>query len=260
MVRLTTAGQYDLSFAGDGQAEEDPGNEVIIRALLVQPDNRILVAGRILTASESYNFLVARFDTVGNLDSTFSQDGLAQVDFDGAQNDSARDLALDPASGAVLVAGDSRHDATVTLAAVARLTAAGTLDSSWSGDGRWSDGVFDTTHLAAMERQSDGRILVAGHANDAGDDVNFFIYRLTRQGSIDSSFGFLGASAVAFDLGGPLNDLGTATALQAGKLVIAGFADAASTDLGVVARLWIGLIFADDFERGSTGAWSQAQP
>jgi hypothetical protein len=111
-----------------------------------------------------------------------------------------------------------------------------------------------------MERQSDGRILVAGHANDAGDDVNFFIYRLTRQGSIDSSFGFLGASAVAFDLGGPLNDLGTATALQAGKLVIAGFADAASTDLGVVARLWIGLIFADDFERGSTGAWSQAQP
>lgn len=260
IVRLTGSGLYDLNFDSDGHLELELGADHTLAGLLVQPDDRILIAGGIVHATQGGNFFAARIDPLGDLDGTFSGDGIAQVDFaDG--NDIANDLALDPATGKVILAGQSLSAALTTSAAVARLTGSGAIDPSFGGgDGRWSHAVADDTHLNAVELQSDGKMLVAGTFADVDSDEDMLVYRLTAAGEIDSTFGFFGAWAVGFDLGGALNDQAHASVLQGGKLLLAGWADTADERVGAVARLWISLVFADDFERGTTGGWSASSP
>lgn len=257
-VRLTNTGLYDFGFAGDGHLELDFGTEVTIEALQLQADDRVVLAGTIYNSPAHYNFLALRLDTQGSLDPTFSGDGLTQVDF-GLEADFLQDLAVDPVDGSLILVGWSNYSD--SLAAVARLTAGGVLDTAFGGgDGRWTHSVADKTYLSAVEVQSDGKLLVAGHYYDVGEDRDLVTYRLMPSGTLDTTYGFLGAAGVSFNLGDTLDDRVNATTLHGGKLVLAG--DAANTPdhSGAVARLWIALIFADGFETGSAGQWSAPGP
>lgn len=259
LARLTSNGLYDFGFDSDGHLELALGTGIVVRDLVVQDDDRILFAGEIDHATQATNFLAVRVDPLGDLDGTFSGDGIAQVDFGGI--DVAHDLAIDPLDGGVLIAGESGIAGPAIVAAVARLTSTGGLDSGFGGgDGRWSHTVADDTWLRSLELQSDGKLLVAGGLADEDTDADLVVYRLTRAGAIDGSFGFLGALAVSFDVGGSLDDEARGSVLQGGKLLLGGSAATSTTAVGAVARLWISLVFSDGFERGSAGGWSAAAP
>jgi uncharacterized delta-60 repeat protein len=257
-ARLTTSGLYDFGFAGDGHLELDLGAGVEIAAMRLQADDRILLGGSIANPAENRNFLAVRLDPLGDLDSTFSGDGVAEVDF-GLEHDSAYDLAVDPVGGGLILVGKSGYP--LPVAAVARLNSAGVLDSTFGGgDGRWTDSVADITALSAVMVQSDGKLLLAGDFKDVDEDYDFLAYRLTPGGTLDGSFGFFGAASVAFNLGGNLHDSVEAAALHDGKLLLAGSADDDPSSPGAVARLWIALLFADGFESGASGQWSAVEP
>src|SRR5215471_1822578 len=65
-------GDLDPTFGTDGKVTSDlfPGNDVAF-ALGVQPDGKLIVAGRTENSVTGFDFALARYDTNGNLDSNF---------------------------------------------------------------------------------------------------------------------------------------------------------------------------------------------
>jgi uncharacterized delta-60 repeat protein len=119
----------DSGFGTGGQASQ-PGISVgeIGRDLLaLQPDGKIVHTG----IDGSGDFAVVRYTAAGLPDTTFSGDGRLAIDFGG--HDYASDLSLRP-DGSILVAGYTDVGGTTDWA-LARVTAAGVPDASFSGDG-----------------------------------------------------------------------------------------------------------------------------
>jgi uncharacterized delta-60 repeat protein len=88
LVRLNTDGSLDNSFSTDGKATVsfDYGGTGDDRAsgIAIQPDGRIVIVGDAKVANDGRSdFAMARLTTSGDLDTTFSVDGLKRVDFNG---------------------------------------------------------------------------------------------------------------------------------------------------------------------------------
>jgi len=123
--------------------------------------------------------------------------------------------------------------------AVARYNPDGTLDRSFSADGRVHsdfDGKDDVARAVAI--QSDGRIVVAGTATDVvdflPDDEDFGVERLNPDGALDTSFSGNGKTSIGF--GGA--DRANAMVLQPdGKIVVAGTKGAIGTGDIALIRL-----------------------
>ena len=124
---MASAGDLDTGFAGNGKKAISFGGTDEARAVLVQPNGRIVVAG---TGGASRRFCVARLRNNGLLDTTFGSGGKRKIDFGGGE-DQAFAVALQP-DGKIVVAGDSH----VQQVAVTRLNANGSLDATFSADGK----------------------------------------------------------------------------------------------------------------------------
>src|SRR5262249_32143275 len=123
--------------------------------------------------------------------------------------------------------------------AVARVNANGTLDSTFSGDGRQT-GTVDVFDFNQDCRANDvaidshGRIGLGGSAQARGPDYDFAAARLNANGTLDTSFGFLGTQSVSFGLG--RQDMANAMAIdQRGHIVLAGWTqiDGGNFDMAV---------------------------
>jgi uncharacterized delta-60 repeat protein len=229
---LLSAGDLLLSFGAGGRVLFDAGTyDDFGYSAAVQSDGRIVVAGTVYTSDGGLDFGVARFNTDGSVDSTFGVDGFAAVDFGNgsATDDEARALSLDPA-GNILVAGFTFGGNSNDFA-MARLTGAGSLDSSFGSGGRVVSVRNGTSEQAlAMTLQSDGRILLAGLANS-----DFGVARYNSNGSTDGSFGTGGFTSVNFSGG---LDSATGVAVQNdGRIVLGGYARIGSDFDFAVARL-----------------------
>jgi uncharacterized delta-60 repeat protein len=79
LVRYNANGSLDTTFGGDGIITTDfTGDVDIADAVLVQPDGKIVVAGRSLDASGS-QLALARYNTDGSLDHSFGAQGGGRV-------------------------------------------------------------------------------------------------------------------------------------------------------------------------------------
>jgi uncharacterized delta-60 repeat protein/uncharacterized repeat protein (TIGR01451 family) len=129
----------------------------------IQGDGRIVAAGRV-----SADFALARYNTDGSLDTTFSGDGKVTTDFAGSA-DFAWGVAIQAngkivAAGAMVVSGNRDF-------ALARYNADGSLDTTFSGDGKVTTdfaGPFDEARGVAI--QANGRIVAAGVTNVSGNN------------------------------------------------------------------------------------------
>ena len=172
VARYGTDGELDASFSDDGRLVSMLAPEG--RAVVALPDDRIAVAGTV-----SGDFLVARFAEDGTPDTTFSEDGAETVDFvDGT--DTAASLAL--AGQKLVVAGIARTPRRGRDFGVARLTATGQLDRSFSDDGRRAIDLAkgeDNALGIAVDRTGD--VVVGGWAERGGDVVTGIV-RLQGRG------------------------------------------------------------------------------
>jgi len=102
VARLTWGGGLARGF-GRRRALPGPGGGTG-RAVLAQPDGRILVAGRayVDSSQDASDWALLRFGRGGRLDRSFGGDGIVVTDF-GTGEDSARALAVQ--DGRILVAG-----------------------------------------------------------------------------------------------------------------------------------------------------------
>ena len=186
-------GDPDTSFDGDGFRTGDfAGALDEANTVLVQDNGRIL-AGGLSRPGPKNDFALFRLLANGTPDSSFSDDGFVTFDFRGiGGNDEVSDLAQQ-ANGRIVAVGEAQNaDDTRAGFAVARFRANGTLDPSFSGDGKLVVNFpgRDYALAFAVGLQGDGKILVAGETGDAGTtDWAYAVARITSTGAIDTTYG-----------------------------------------------------------------------
>ena len=103
------------------------------------------------------------------------------------RSEAASALALQP-DGKVVVAGGTTVDDN-TDAVVYRLNANGTLDDGFGGAGRFGIDEGGGRIRAALVRQPDGRILVAGYTSRPDSTADAFVVQAPADGTLDPGFG-----------------------------------------------------------------------
>jgi uncharacterized delta-60 repeat protein len=208
IARLNPDGTLDSRFSGDGRRLISFGRLFDVGVRVVAPPNgRIVVAGSsfrsIDPAATDFDFAVARLNPRGALDQSFSGDGKVLISFQTGDPgvDAGFDVATQP-DGKLVVAGRSSSgvNAGVPLIlpvgvgpsgksvrpydfAVARLNPGGSLDQSFSGDGKqltsFATGPSDDQGNA-VAIQSDGRIVAAGASDQGGASTVDYDFALAR--------------------------------------------------------------------------------
>ncbi len=241
VARYSTGGTLDGAFSGDGRQTTDfnQGQDDGY-AVAIQDDGKIVVAGVTSTQSSS-SFAVARYGTNGTLDTTFSGDGRVTIGFGAGDPDVARGVAIQD-DGMIVVVGftcpnpgfESCPD---TSFALARLTSLGTLDTTFSGDGKQTTAFAEGPAFGQdVALQTNGRIVVAGTAGDSPSE--FAVARYGTGGLLDSTFHGDGRHTVAF---GQSDARGLGVALQGdGKIVVGGVVGNGSATDFALARLLTG--------------------
>jgi uncharacterized delta-60 repeat protein len=210
VARFLPNGLLDTSFADGGTRFIEFGNSEA-NDIALQRDGKIVLAGSVDGAllSSDFDFAVARLNPDGKLDSTFDGDGKRSFGM-GGEDDRAFAVAVDetgsPATnrhfGTIVIGGRTNQHLrdSVFQAAVARLTADGTLDKSFNRTGKAIRPPANQSVSAVNDIliQAGGKIVLAGRA-----DGGFRLERLTPDGTTDASFGPNHRGFVNTIFGGP---------------------------------------------------------
>jgi uncharacterized delta-60 repeat protein len=177
-------GRLDPSFGWGGDVLTPIRDGSGARAIALQPDGRLVVAGWATTGSNA-DFEVVRYTARGGPDRRFGQDGKVTTDF-GTDNDHATSVKVQR-DGKIVVAGYAGTDS--PRLAVARYRSNGSLDPSFGTNGE----VLEPGLGFALALQRDGKLVVGGAY---GPD--FALYRLKPDGSLDTGFGTSGEVTTSF--------------------------------------------------------------
>jgi uncharacterized delta-60 repeat protein len=213
---ILAAGDLDLSFGMGGKVTTDVKIAVDTgQSVTLQSDGKIVVAGFAVNPDATFDFALVRYNSDGNLDTSFGTGGKVTTDFS-TFSDYGRSVTLQ-SDGKIVVAGSTINDF-----AVARYNSNGSLDTSFGTGGKVTtdiNGGFDTGYSVSL--QSDGKIVVAGSTNFSGaSSSDFALVRYNNNGSLDTSFGTGGK--VTTDINGGF-DFGLSSVLQSdGKIVVTG--------------------------------------
>ena len=226
LARYRPNGKLDKSFGVGGKVTTSFSNlGLTARSLAIQPDAKIVVAGYAGgDPAGRVDFALARYNSDGNLDSTFGASGKVITDLFG-QFDFAYAAALQP-DGRIVLAGFSGivpgfggGGEEAADFALVRYNSDGSLDTSFGFGGKVVTDFGTNEVINAVGIQRDGRIVAAGAAG-AGDTSDFALARYNPDGSLDSTFGSTGKITTGFSGW----DGATALAiLPAGRIVAAGY-------------------------------------
>jgi len=177
VVSYNKDGSLDTGFDGDGKVTTDIGSfSDDAQSAKLQADDKILVAGTSWNGINS-DFALVRYNPDGSLDASFGSDGKVTTDF-GAANDSSSFVTVQ-ADGKIIMAGSSNGDF-----ALARYNSDGSLDASFSGDGKVTTELGFSESNLSVTVQTDNKIVVSGSS-----DGDFALARYNPDGSLDTTFG-----------------------------------------------------------------------
>ncbi|MFO0796157.1 MAG: hypothetical protein U0804_01705 [Gemmataceae bacterium] len=186
-------GALDPSFGTAGIVTTTFGAVDAAAAVAVQADGKIVVAG---STSGGNDFAIARYNPDGSLDTTFAGDGTATVDFGFVADDEQATALAVQDDGKIVVVGTATFAGDQDFV-VARLTADGTLDPSFSVDGRarfdFAGGGADSDQAYGVAIQGTGAgrtVVVVGTTEQSGEATNFGVVRFTDAGTVASSGDF----------------------------------------------------------------------
>jgi uncharacterized delta-60 repeat protein len=209
--RLNPDGSLDPGFS--------PKLDSTVPSVAVQPDRKLLVAGRFTTVNGHARSCLARLNPDGTLDPAFAP----TVESSFASPEVAC-LAVQP-DGDILVGGSFTSLCGQPRISLGRLKADGTLDGAFRPD-PVASGVNSQALL------TDGRIVVVGYFSSIAGQPRSCLARLQPDGILDGSFGsqssaLRGVSALAIDacgnvsVGGMFRTLGGRPRTCLGRLQVA---------------------------------------
>lgn len=227
IVRYTTAGIPDTTFSGDGIATVEFGGYDSARAVAVQGDGAIVVAG--LTEGSSSDIAIVRLTSTGAPDPTFGSGG--KITKSVTVRDDAAYAVIVQTDAKIVVAGEADEDFVLV-----RYSSTGQPDNGFGTSGviRTNVSTGEIDGARALVQQGDGKLVAAGIANPVRAS-DFAIVRYTTAGVPDTTFSADGivttSTAAIFD-----EEL-TSLVLQGdGKLVAAGLSEDGTTSYQMLAR------------------------
>ena len=211
LARFNSNGTLDTSFGAGGEVTTDFGTiQCNGRALVVQSDGKIVLAGNNLYASTNTDFAIARYNSDGSLDTSFGTGGKVITDFSGVgisnPNDSVTGAALQ-SDGKIVVVGNSNNQI-----AIARYNTDGSLDTGFNSTGKLVSVLDSGGQCAAIGvgLTSDGKIVVGGERDNVAA-----VARYTSSGALDTTFNTTG-----YVTNSTLNGNATGVAVQADNKIL----------------------------------------
>ena len=135
--------------------------------MALQGDGKIVAAGSAAIAGTA-DFVLARYNPNGSLDTTFSGDGKQTTNFGGGF-DEANAVALQGTKIVAVGKVRSRCPGNEYDFALARYNPNGSLDPSFSGDGKQTTNFGGVDRANGVAIQSDGKIVAVG--SGLGTDI-----------------------------------------------------------------------------------------
>jgi uncharacterized delta-60 repeat protein len=242
VCRLNPNGSFDNTFGTAGISLIDlgglPSQGGFEPEIVIQPDGKLVINGFAWNGTDEDMF-ICRLLPNGSLDPAFGTGGTVYIGLMSPGMPDGADAITMDASGNIYACGSTRTGGTPMTndLAVVKLTPAGVLDPTFSGDGKLLLDVSasaDYGHgIAAI---AGGKIVITGQC---GYPADFFAIRLLPDGSYDPSFGTNGKTQIDIFGNNIADDCWGMTMTPDGKILMAGDAYnlASSSFSGVVVRL-----------------------
>lgn len=245
LIRFLSNGLVDTTFGQGGLATLDFGRgDDVATALVVQPDGKLVLAGY-AGNGQNEDFALARFTRAGLLDTSFGGGGTSFGPAGtittnlGPGNDRATTVAI-LETGKMAAAGFSEQDNNSTVGrnrdfALVRYDALGRLDTGFGVGGKvLADQAADRDEIGALIVQPDGRMIVTGSVNAAGN-LDKIVERFNVDGTLDTTYLASRATGRIFASFGRGNDFANGVAVQTNGAVVA-VGSAANDDFFAVLR------------------------
>ncbi|MEU2827523.1 delta-60 repeat domain-containing protein [Streptomyces lavendulae] len=207
---LAAPGDLDPSFGPDGRVTTVFPGYAEGHDVARQADGKLVVTGL-----SQDGFALARYNTDGTLDTTFSGDGMVTADFGGTEFGNA--VAVQP-DGKVVAAGDGGAGI-----ALLRYNADGSPGTGFGTGGRRSVGFpGDGVGASVLALQPNGKIVIAGQTDDpnSSEANDFGVARFNTNGTVDTGFGGDGFVVTGF---GDFDAARGVLVQPDGKIVAAGY-------------------------------------
>jgi uncharacterized delta-60 repeat protein len=199
MVRYDSNGNLDATFGSGGKVVDSfSGLNDVISDIAIQPDGKIVAGGGVETVFGS-EFMVARFNPNGSLDTGFGVNGSVVTEFF-RLNDGLQAIALQP-DGKIIAAGLAGTGAFDSAFAVARYNSDGSPDQSFGVDGKATVAFSGRLNQAkGVALQGDGKIVLAGSSwlPVEVNSTDFALARFNSNGTLDTGFGSGGKVSTDF--------------------------------------------------------------
>ena len=193
--------------------------------MALQADGKIVMVGGTFT-----DFVLARFNADGSIDTGFGIDGKVTTDMGSANRPEEALAVAIQGDGKIVVVGYTSipnvppNPSLPDTFALARYNSNGSLDTSFGTGGRVSANVNGRAFAVAI--QGDGKIVAAGEVSfpsTSGLDFSeFVVARFNANGSLDASFGDGVTGQVVTDFGGTTNSASNLVLQPNGAMVVSG--------------------------------------
>jgi len=185
IYRINTDGTIDTTFAASAATYiEDSGSQANINDVTVLPSGQILIAGDFTTVNGVVEGGIARLNADGSLDTTFNSGGAGLGTANAFADVATLCLQVD-ANGLIYIAGDFNSYDGVSEPGLARLTANGSLDTTFNAG---SDFDGNSASFGAILVRPGHGILVGGSFDDSSGNYLGSLLALKTDGTVDSSF------------------------------------------------------------------------
>lgn len=151
----------------------------------------------------------------GEIDTGFGSNGYVVTEMVSGGWDSINDIAVD-GNGRIIACGSVGWDAL----AVARYNTDGSLDITFSDDGKLILTVGTDTVCDGVAVQADGKIVLSGSRTGTTGTADLALVRLNTDGSLDT--GFHGDGWLSLDIDSSLDSGWSVTTLPGGQVLVAG--------------------------------------
>lgn len=235
-------GVLDVNFDTDGKLLLNLNTTEAATGLAIQPDQKILVGGY-TGAGSDIDFFVMRLNPDGSFDPNFGNAGVVITDML-SSTDLSNDLVLQP-DGKIILIGFINDGSTIKIGMV-RYLADGTLDPDFGVGGKAvSSGNFSNAIGWGASLQTDGKILVTGMYNNAGNN-DLLVARFNSDGTPDVSFSYDGF--MSLDVSGNGESGYVVKQRSDGKILVGGFTEIPmSTRSMLIVRLEENGLFDNTF-------------
>lgn len=211
LIRYTIDGSLDTAFGAGGIVIGGIGE---CESIKVQGNGKILMAG-----TSNLSIALERYNSNGTLDTTFGTGGNVST----AIGSSSRGFSLDiQADDRVVLGGYANTNGSNFDFALARYDTNGVLDNTFGIGGIVTTPVGIASKGNSVVIQSDGKIILAGEANNGSNTSNFALVRYFSDGTLDTTFGTGGKTITPIG-----NSYSIAESLgidSNGKIILGGYA------------------------------------